>query len=158
MDEPPRERIQADLKGLVKGELLFDELPRALYSTGAIFLQVPPLGVVGPREEEEVQALVRYAAEHQIALVPRGAGTGVAGESLGSGLVVDRSRHFRAIPEIGEDTVRVQPGVVYRGLKTPLARIGRQFAPDPTTGPQGTARRSPAPRPSRRHAPRTRRT
>src|SRR5205823_13950561 len=98
MDEPPRERILDDLKGLIKGELLFDELSRTLYSTDASIFQVQPLGVVVPRDEEDVQALVRYAAEHQIALVPRGAGTGVAGEALGSGLIVDLSRHFRAIP------------------------------------------------------------
>src|SRR5437660_2140132 len=109
MDEPPRERIQDDLKGLIKGELLFDELSRALYSTDASIFEVQPLGVVVPRDEEDVQALVRYAAEQQISLVPRGAGTGLAGEALGTGVIVDLSRHFRAILDIGTDTVRVQP-------------------------------------------------
>jgi FAD/FMN-containing dehydrogenase/Fe-S oxidoreductase len=138
VDEPQRERIQDDLKGLLKGELLFDELARALYSTDASIFQVQPLGVVVPRDEEDVQALVRYAAEHQIALVARGAGTGVSGESLGSGLIVDLSRHFRSVVEIGEDTVRVQPGVVYRDLNHRLAAYGRCFAPDPTSGVQCT--------------------
>jgi FAD/FMN-containing dehydrogenase/Fe-S oxidoreductase len=138
VDETQRERILDDLKGLFKGELLFDDLSRALYSTDASIFQVTPLGVAVPRDEEDVQALVLYAAEHQIPLIPRGAGTGMAGESLGGGIIVDLSRHFRSIVEIGEETVRVQPGVVYRELNYQLARVGRRFAPDPTSGVQCT--------------------
>src|SRR6516225_4930559 len=114
MDPPQSGHLIADLKGLVKGELLFDDLSRALYSTDASIFQVQPAGVVVPRDEEDVQALVRYAAEHHLALIPRGAGTGLAGEALGNGLVVDLSRHFRSIIDIGPETARVQPGVVYR--------------------------------------------
>jgi FAD/FMN-containing dehydrogenase/Fe-S oxidoreductase len=99
---------------------------------------VQPLGVVVPRDEEDVQALVRYAAENKVPLVPRGAGSGLAGESLGAGLIVDMSRHFRAIVETGVDTVRVQPGVVYRDLTAHLAKRGRFFAPDPASGAQCT--------------------
>src|SRR5436309_12330351 len=99
MDRPTPEQLVDDLKGIVKGELLFDELSRALYSTDASIFQVQPLGVVVPRDEGDVQGLVRYAAEHQLPLIPRGAGTGVAGESLGSGLIVDLSRHYRSIVE-----------------------------------------------------------
>src|SRR5919199_4073287 len=131
VDPPQRERIRDDLKGLLKGELLWDELSRVLYSTDASIFEVRPAGVVVPRDEEDVRAMVRYAGEHQVPLVPRGAGTGMAGEALGSGLVVDLSRHFRAILEVGADTVRVQPGVVYRDLARELARVGRRFAPDP---------------------------
>jgi FAD/FMN-containing dehydrogenase/Fe-S oxidoreductase len=134
VDEAQRERIRDDLKGLLKGELHFDELTRALYSTDASVFQVQPLAVVVPRDEEDVQALVRYAAEHQLSLVPRGAGTGLAGESLGTGIVVDLSRHFRQILDVGGDTVRVQPGVVYRDLTLRLHEVGRRFAPDPTSG------------------------
>src|SRR6202030_3629875 len=101
------------LKRLIKGELLFDDLSRALYSTDASIFQVKPLGIVVPRDEDDVCALVRYAAEHQIPLIARGTGSGVAGESLGAGLIVDLSRHFRSILAVGADTVRVQPGVIY---------------------------------------------
>src|SRR5271169_4333490 len=111
IDEQQRGRLADDLKGFFKGELHFDELTRALYSTDASIFQVQPLGVAVPRDEGDVQALVRYAAEHQVPLVPRGAGTGVAGESLGAGLVVDLSQNFRKIIDVGTDTVRVQPGV-----------------------------------------------
>ncbi|HEY7311661.1 MAG TPA: FAD-linked oxidase C-terminal domain-containing protein [Gemmataceae bacterium] len=131
VDPPQHERIRDDLKGIIKGELLFDHLARTLYSTDASIFEVRPAGVVVPRDEEDVQALVRYAAEHQVPLVPRGAGTGLAGESLGSGLIVDLSKHFRRILDVSADSVRVQPGVVYRDLSRVLARIGRRFAPDP---------------------------
>jgi FAD/FMN-containing dehydrogenase/Fe-S oxidoreductase len=134
MDPAPRERIHDDLKGFLKGEILFDDLSRALYSTDASIFQIQPLGVVVPRDEEDLQGLVRYAAEHQLPLVPRGAGTGLAGESLGSGLIVDLSRHFRGMGEPQGDTIRVQPGVVHRDLNARLARAGRRFAPDLTSG------------------------
>jgi FAD/FMN-containing dehydrogenase/Fe-S oxidoreductase len=138
VDEQQRQNLCDDLRGIFKGELFFDDLNRALYSTDASIFQVQPLGVAVPRDEEDVQTLVRYAAEHKIPLIPRGAGSGVAGESLGAGLIVDVSRYFRAIIEVGPDTVRVQPGVVYRDLNARLAKQGRCFAPDPASGAQCT--------------------
>lgn len=138
MDELQRERIREDLKGLLKGSLHFDDLTRALYSTDASIFQVQPLGVAVPVDEEDVQALVRYAAEHQVPLIPRGAGTGMSGEALGSGLVVDLSQHLRRIVSIDNDVVRVQPGVVYRDLQEALAKVGRRFAPDPASGAECT--------------------
>jgi FAD/FMN-containing dehydrogenase/Fe-S oxidoreductase len=138
VDEQQRQNLLEDLCGIVKGQLLFDDINRSLYSTDASIFEVRPLGIVVPKDTEDVQALVRYAAEHKISLVPRGAGSGVAGESLGPGLIVDLSRHFRCILEIGTETVRVQPGVVYRDLNAELAKIGRCFAPDPASGEQCT--------------------
>jgi FAD/FMN-containing dehydrogenase/Fe-S oxidoreductase len=130
--EPPQpEHVLDDLRGLVKGELLFDDLSRTLYATDASLFEVQPAGVVVPRDEDDVRALVRYAAENQIPLHARGAGTGVAGESIGPGLVLDLSKHFSRILDVGTDTVRLQPGVVYSELERQLAAVGRRFAPDP---------------------------
>jgi FAD/FMN-containing dehydrogenase/Fe-S oxidoreductase len=134
VDEQKRGRVLDDLKGFVKGELLFDDITRTLYSTDASIFQVRPAGVVVPRDEEDVQALVRYAGANGVPLIARGAGTGVAGEALGGGIILDMSRHFRAIGEIGSETVRVQPGVTYRELNARLAEVGRRFAPDPASG------------------------
>ena len=92
-----------------------------------------PLGVAVPRNEGDVQALVRYARKTRLPLVPRGAGTGVAGESLGAGLVVDLSQHFRQIVEVGAESIRVQPGVTLQEVNTRLAREGRRFGPDPAS-------------------------
>jgi FAD/FMN-containing dehydrogenase/Fe-S oxidoreductase len=137
VDEQPH-HIRDDLRGVIKGDLLFDDVSRALYSTDASIFEVKPEGVVVPRDEEDACALVRYAAEHRIPLIPRGAGSGVAGESLGSGIVVDMSRYFRTIVEVGPDTVCVQPGVTCRDLNIRLALEGRRFAPDPASGAQCT--------------------
>ncbi|MCS6849763.1 MAG: FAD-binding protein [Gemmataceae bacterium] len=131
-------RLVDDLKGIVKGEILFDELSRALYSTDASIFQVTPLAVVVPEDEEDVRALVGYAAANGVALIPRGAGSGLAGEALGHGIIVDLSRHFRSIRQIGADTVCVQPGVVLRQLNQQLAAVGRRFAPDPAAAAQCT--------------------
>lgn len=125
-------RIHDDLRGLLRGELLFDTISRKLYSTDASIFEVEPMGVVLPRDEEDVQALVRYAGENQIHLIPRGAGTGLAGESLGTGLIVDLSTHFRSILEITGDTIRAQPGVTCRELSTALAQHHRRLGPNPS--------------------------
>ncbi|MBI3823070.1 MAG: FAD-binding protein [Planctomycetes bacterium] len=127
-------RLQDDLQGFFKGEILCDDVARLLYSTDASIFQVKPAGVVMPRDEDDIRGLVRYAQEHGIALIARGAGTGLAGESLGVGLVVDLSKYFRDILEVGADTVRVQPGVTLAALNTRLAEVGRRFAPDPASG------------------------
>ncbi|HVS39480.1 MAG TPA: FAD-binding protein, partial [Gemmataceae bacterium] len=114
MDPAQRERVHDDLKGIVKGELLFDDLSRALYSTDASLFEIEPLGVVVPRDEDDLRALVRYAGENQATLTARGAGSGLAGAALSAGIVVDFSRHFRSILAESSDSVRVRPGVVYR--------------------------------------------
>ncbi|MCA9269036.1 MAG: FAD-binding oxidoreductase, partial [Planctomycetales bacterium] len=81
----------------------------------------------------DVVACVQYAYEHGIPIHARGAGTGLAGESLGPGIVLDFSRYLRRIVAIGDDYVRVQPGVVHAQLNRELAARGRVFGPDPAT-------------------------
>src|SRR6266699_3713868 len=100
-DPTERERIRDDLTQIVRGDVLFDDLNRGLYSTDASLFQIEPLGVVAPADEADVQAVVTFAAERKLALIPRGAGTGLAGEALGEGLILDLSRHFRRIVETG---------------------------------------------------------
>ena len=129
-----RERIQADLRGLLSGEVFCDDTFVELYASDASIYQVRPLGVVRPRGLADVQAAVGYAAENLIPLHARGAGTGLAGESLGPGLVMDFSRAMRRIVSVDGDTVTVQPGVVLGQLNRYLAAFGRQFGPDPATG------------------------
>ena len=126
--------MRDDLRRQFRGELHIDAPARTLYATDASLFQVDPLGVAVPRDEEDLRVLVRYAFDRSVPLVPRGAGTGLAGESLGRGLIVDLSVHFRAIIASGDDWVRVQPGVVLDRLNVELAKRGRKFAPDPASG------------------------
>ena len=131
---PTADQIRDDLRKPFRGRLHFDDLTRGLYATDASPFEVVPLGVAVPHDADDLAVLVRYAHEVGVALVPRGAGTGLAGESLGPGLVVDLSVHLRAIPEIGPDTVRAEAGVTHAELNAALARHGRRFAPDPASG------------------------
>lgn len=131
MDER-RARVYDDLRGVIAGDLLFEPVGRAAYAHDASLFEIDPLGVVVPRSTDDVVTLVRYAAENAIPIHARGAGTGLAGETLGAGLVVDFSRHFRRIIEVGADHVVVQPGVVLDRLNERLAAIGRRVGPDPS--------------------------
>jgi FAD/FMN-containing dehydrogenase/Fe-S oxidoreductase len=126
-----RARIHDDLRGLIEGELLFEPIERAPYAHDASLFEIDPMGVIVPRTEHDVALAVRYAAENGLPIHPRGAGTGVAGETLGPGLVVDFSRHFRRIVAIRPDEVVVQPGVVLDVLNAQLAPLGRRLGPDP---------------------------
>jgi FAD/FMN-containing dehydrogenase len=129
--DPDQQRIQEDLRGLLQGDVLCDDVATQLYASDASIYELKPLGVVRPRTVDDVVAAVRYAAENQLPIHARGAGTGLAGESLGRGLVVDFSRYFRRILAVEDDRVRVQPGVVLATLNRYLARAGRLFGPDP---------------------------
>ena len=132
--DPQRERIQADLRGLLAGEVYCDDAFTLMYASDASVYQMRPLGIVRPRGQADVQATLKYAAENSLPIHARGAGTGLAGESLGPGLVVDFSRAMRRILSFGESTVTIQPGVVLGQLNRYLANFGRQFGPDPATG------------------------
>ncbi len=134
--DPQRERVQADLRGLLSGEAHCGDAFVQMYATDGSIYEVPPLGVIRPRGLQDVRAAVRYAAENLIPLHARGAGTGLAGESLGPGLVMDFSHSMRRIVDLDNDegTVTIQPGVVLGQLNRYLAGFGRQFGPDPATG------------------------
>lgn len=128
-----RERVQADLRGILQGDVHCDDIFLQMYASDASIFEVQPLGVVRPRGTKDVVACMEYAHQHGIPIHARGAGTGLAGESLGPGLIVDFSTHMRRIIAVEEDRVRVQPGVVHAQLNRHLASSGRVFGPDPAT-------------------------
>jgi FAD/FMN-containing dehydrogenase/Fe-S oxidoreductase len=133
-----RERIQEDLRGLLDGDVRCDDVFLQMYASDASIYELRPLGVVRPRGVSDVVACVQYAAENEIPLHARGAGTGLAGESLGPGLVLDFSHSMRRILETGQETVRIQPGVVCEQLNRHLGRFGRKYGPDPATAKVST--------------------
>src|SRR5262245_53566392 len=111
-----RERVQADLRGLLEGDVHCDDLFVQMYASDASIYEIQPLGVVRPRGVSDVVAVVKYASEKNIPIHARGAGTGVAGESLGGGLIIDFSYYMRRLLEVNQDTVRIQPGIVHAQL------------------------------------------
>jgi len=119
----------------ISGELDAGSTLRKLYATDASEYQELPLGVVFPKSEADVGEIIRFALEHRIGLIPRTAGTSLAGQCVGSGLVVDVSRHFHRILSVNKETgrVRVQPGVVRNELNLELAKHGLFFGPETST-------------------------
>ena len=108
---------------------------RKLYATDASEYQELPEAVAFPEKPEHVRQLILYAREQGVGLIPRAAGTSLAGQVVGGGIVVDSGRHMNRILEIDTKgpTVRVQPGVVRNELNHELRRHGLLFGPETST-------------------------
>jgi FAD/FMN-containing dehydrogenase/Fe-S oxidoreductase len=124
-----------DLAGRLAGELRFDRATLAAYSTDASEYQERPLAVALPTCESDVAELVRFAAATGVGLIPRAAGTSLAGQVVGGGIVVDAGKHLNRIVslDVSARRVRVQPGVVRNELNRFLAPHGLFFAPETST-------------------------
>ena len=131
--DPERARIQADLSGQLEGEVRCDLTFLQMYASDASVYETLPLGVVRPASVDDVVICVKYAEENQISIVPRGAGSNVAGACVGHGLILDFSYSMRRVLAVGRDTVTVQPGMVVGDLNRQLKAHGNFFGPDPAT-------------------------
>ncbi len=128
-----RSNIQADLSGLIKGTVHFDATFLEMYSCDASIYQIHPLGVVRPADLEDVVAVVKYAFDNNIPVIPRGAGSNVVGASIGAGLILDMSYSMRQQETIARDDVIVMPGRVLGDLNQRIKSHGRIIGPDPMT-------------------------
>ncbi|MEO1526175.1 MAG: anaerobic glycerol-3-phosphate dehydrogenase subunit C [Planctomycetota bacterium] len=132
--EIDRQRIQDDLRGVIRGDVACDSISTTLYSTDASLYEIEPVGVVRPRSVADLIAIVEYSGEHDLPLHARGSGSGVAGESIGPGLVVDFSRYFRRLKVDQEaQTATAQSGLTLAELNREIKPRGRWFGPDPAT-------------------------
>ncbi|MBX2816336.1 MAG: FAD-binding oxidoreductase, partial [Saprospiraceae bacterium] len=129
------ESLSSELQSAIKGDVLTDALSRGIYATDASLYQIEPLAIVLPKDSEDIVEVTRIAREHHVPLIPRGGGTGLAGQTVGRGIVVDFSKYCNRILEINaeEHWVRVQPGIARDALNTKLEPFGLHFAPDPAT-------------------------
>ncbi len=127
--------LLAELNGQIDGEVHTDPVTRMLYATDASIYQQTPLGVVRPMHRDDCVAIVRFAAKHKLPLIPRAAGTSLAGQCVGQGLVVDISRHMTKVLEIDPKAkrVRLQPGVIRDDLNDKLKPHGLIFGPETST-------------------------
>ncbi|MFY0629474.1 MAG: FAD-binding protein [Flavobacteriaceae bacterium] len=127
--------ILQQLNNSLKGEVLVDDLHKTLYATDASVYRKIPLGIAYPKDEKDIQLLIEFAAKHQTTLIPRTAGTSLAGQCVGEGIVVDVSKHFTSILAFDEinKTVTVQPGVVRDELNLFLQPFGLFFGPNTST-------------------------
>ncbi|WP_267355126.1 MULTISPECIES: FAD-binding and (Fe-S)-binding domain-containing protein [unclassified Methylobacterium] len=124
----------------LQGEARFDAFTRGRYSTDASIYQIMPSGVVLPRSAADIAATLRIAAEHGAPVILRGAGTSQNGQPIGSGLVIDCSRHFNGVlaydPEAG--TITVEPGMVLERMNARVKADGWFFPVEPSTATRCT--------------------
>jgi FAD/FMN-containing dehydrogenase/Fe-S oxidoreductase len=124
-----------NLASQLEGELHYDAIMKALYATDASVYRELPLAVALPKNTTDIQTLVKFAQNHKCSLIPRAAGTSLAGQCVGNGIVVDISKYMNQILEINttENWVRVQPGVVRDELNVFLKPYGLFFGPNTST-------------------------
>ncbi|WP_210463912.1 FAD-binding and (Fe-S)-binding domain-containing protein [Rufibacter roseolus] len=141
MTSAPSLSAFAALEASMAGELYFDDASslhqaqKRVYATDASVYQEMPVAVAIPQTKEDLQKLIRFANEHRITLIPRAAGTSLAGQVVGNGLVVDISKYFTQVLEVNpqESWVRVQPGVIRDDLNATLRPHGLLFGPETST-------------------------
>ena len=124
-----------NLSALLEGDLYTDEKTRILYATDASAYREMPLAVAIPKSAEDLKKLIAFANEHQTSLIPRTAGTSLAGQVVGKGIIVDFSKYFTNIIEFNKEEawVRVQPGVIRDELNYFLKPQGFLFGPETST-------------------------
>ena len=132
MDEI-RRQITEELTDSLSGEVRLDDVTTALYATDGSLYEIKPAAVAFPADTADVSTLAAFASRNAIPVIPRGSGTGIAGGCLGNGIVVDFSRYMNEVISIGDETVRVQPGITLAELNRRLRPTGRYFPPDPSS-------------------------
>ncbi|MFM9825489.1 FAD-binding and (Fe-S)-binding domain-containing protein [Flavobacterium sp.] len=131
---PTKIQLQQLSKSL-EGTLLFDELNKTIYSTDASVYKMRPIAVAIPKTVQDIRILIEFANENKISITPRTAGTSLAGQTVGTGIIVDVSKHFTKIISVDEinKTVTVQPGVIRDELNLFLKPFGLFFGPNTST-------------------------
>jgi FAD/FMN-containing dehydrogenase/Fe-S oxidoreductase len=135
-----RRELAVALGRAIRGDVRFDAYTRHLFSRDASMYAIEPIGVVFPRDGDDVAAVVATAAEFGVPVLPRGAGTSLAGQTVGDAVVMDLSRHLTQIIDIDAEArrARVQPGVVQEQLNLAAAGHGLMFGPDTSTANRAT--------------------
>src|SRR6266480_675645 len=140
MTNDQSEDFRRELETQTTGEVRFDRISRALYSTDASVYQIEPQGVVLPRSRDDLIRIVRICAERGCSMTMRGGGTSQAGQAIGPGIIVDTSKYLNRILELNVEQrwARVEPGIVLDELNAHLAPLGLRFAPDISTASRAT--------------------
>lgn len=128
------------LRRAVRGPVRFDRMSRLLYSTDASSYEILPVGVVLPRDADDVAAALSVAASCQAPVIPRGSGTSLSGQTVGAALILDLSRHLNGILAVSpqERWVRVEAGAVLDSVNGTLATHGLMIGPDPASSAVAT--------------------
>ncbi len=132
--------LRAELERVISGEVRFDEISRALYSTDASVYQIKPAGVAIPKTRGDIVRIVEICNRFHCSITMRGGGTSQAGQAIGEGLQVDVSKYYNRLLEVNaeERWARVEPGIVLDELNAQLAPLKLRFAPDISTASRAT--------------------
>src|SRR5215212_1105317 len=132
--------LEGALADALAGEIRFDSYSRHLYSTDGSLYAVEPLGVAFPRDADDIVAAVEIAGRFGVPVLPRGAGTSLAGQAVGRAVVLDTSRYMHRLIDLDAEamTARVQPGLVQDDLNKAAAKHRLMFAPDTSTSNRAT--------------------
>jgi FAD/FMN-containing dehydrogenase/Fe-S oxidoreductase len=132
--------LESKLRDAIDGEVRFDRIARAIYSTDASVYQIMPLGVVIPRSRDDVIKTVRLCGDHGVSITPRGAGTSQAGQAIGAGVQIDFSKYLNRVLVLnpGQQWVRVEPGIVLDDLNAVLKPYGLWLPLDISTSDRAT--------------------
>lgn len=132
--------IVAKLKSSISGEVKTDPVTRVLYSTDASIHKIVPMGVVFPRNIDELIPIVKLASQYDIPLIPRGSGSSLAGQAIGNGVIIDCSRHINKLVQINreEQTAIVEPGLILDDLNREAKKYNLRFGPDPASSERAT--------------------
>src|SRR5215467_16093260 len=134
------EDLYESLKSRVQGEVRFDRASRLMYSTDASIYEIEPIGVVIPRTHEDVFATMEVARDFKVPVLPRGAGTSLAGQTVCDAVVIDMSKYLNRVLEVNteERWAIVEPGVVQEQFNLHLRPMGFLFGPDTSTANRAT--------------------
>lgn len=132
--------LEQELRDAIQGEVYFDDITRHVYSVDASIFEIKPLGIVVPKNKQDLQRIVEIASHFQIPLTVRGAATGITGGCLGHGLIIDVSKYLNRILAINlqEKYALCEPGVIQNDLNHELAPAGYRLGPDTSTGDRAT--------------------
>jgi len=132
--------LEGALRAALAGEVRFDTYTRHIYSTDASLYAIEPLGVAYPRDADDVVAAIEVARQFDVPVLPRGAGTSLAGQTVGRAVVLDMSRYMHRLVELDEQAglATVQPGLIQDDLNKVAAGHRLMFAPDTSTSNRAT--------------------
>jgi FAD/FMN-containing dehydrogenase len=134
------DKLFESLQAQLDGDVLYSELSRALYSSGASLFRIKPQAIVQVKSKEDLVKTMKFAREHRISITPRGGGTSRAGNELGRGILIDFSKYLTRMIELNvEDKwVKVEPGIVLAELNKLLKPYNLYFPIDPSTKDSAT--------------------
>ena len=128
-----QQKIDDDLRTIAKGNVLSDDWSKKIYSVDASEFEILPSTIIQVKDKEDISNICAYAYAKQLTMTGRGAGTGLLGQSLSTGISLDFTKYMNKISEIENDYVIVQPGIVKAVLDKELKKKGKFLPPDPAS-------------------------